>query len=232
MQIAILAGGLATRLRPLTEKIPKSMTIIDGKPFLQHQIELLRRNQVTDIVLCVGYLADQIKEYFGDGRRFGVSIKYSEEREKLLRTAGALKNAENLLNDVFFIMYGDSYLLLNYAEIMAYFRKFNSLALMVVYKNFNRYDTSNIAVEGNLVKRFDKKCRTPDMIYIDEGLSVFRREVLDMIPAGQAVSLEEVFPRLIGELLAFETKQRFYEIGSPKGLEEFEQLVASGDAIK
>ena len=231
MQIVILAGGLATRLRPLTTEAPKSMVRIHGKPFLQYQIELLRKNQIDDIVLCIGHLGEQIEEYFGDGHQFGVHIRYSREGERLLGTAGALKNAQALLDDQFLVMYGDSYLLLDYAKIYEHFLQSDKQALMVVYKNRDRYEPSNVVVRDNLVQAYDKRRKTPDMIYIDEGLSAFRRKVLDMIPAGQFVSLEEVFAKLIErrELLAYETHQRFYTIGTIEALEEFRQLVASGE---
>ena len=160
MQIAILAGGLATRLQPLTEKIPKSMIMIQGKPFFQYQLEFLKKEGITDIVLCVGHLSEQIETYFGDGKRFGVNITYSKERDKLLDTAGALKNAERLLEDVFFVMYGDSYLFLDFEAVKGYYRIHNKSALMVVYKNHDIYDKSNVVVEDGMVMRYDKKHTT------------------------------------------------------------------------
>lgn len=228
MQIAILAGGLATRLRPHTEKIPKSLVKIYGKPFLEYQIDLLRKQGIKDIVLCLGYLGEQIQEYFGDGKRFGVKIWYSYEREQLLNTAGALKNAENLLKDEFFVMYGDSYLFLDFHTIASYFHQFKKLALMVVYKNYDRYDKSNIVIEGNLVKKYSKKVKTKDMVYIDYGASLLRKEVLDLVPKNTPYSLEELFSKLISrkEVLAFEVKKRFYEIGSKKGLVEFQKFIS------
>lgn len=230
MQIAILAGGYGTRLRPLTDKIPKVMIPICGKPFLEHQLNLLRRYGVKDIILCVGYLGEKIKEYLGDGRKFGVNIKYSEEKETLLTTAGAIKNAEDLLKDVFFVTYGDAYLILDYQRIMDHFLKFDKLGLMVVYKNFDRYNRSNVVVEGDLVKVYNKKERFPGMVYIDFGVSVLRKKALSLIPKGKVMDLEQFYQELIRrkELLAFETYQRFYEIGSKRGLEEFKELMNSG----
>ena len=229
MQMAILAGGLATRLQPLTEKIPKSMIMVEGKPFLQYQLEFLKQDGIIDIVLCVGYLSEPIETYFGDGKRFGVEIKYSKEDERLLGTAGALKNAETLLEEEFFVMYGDSYLFLNFKEVFWHFQKFNKSALMVVYKNYDKYDKSNVNVEEGMVKKYDKKHKTKDMVYIDYGVSILRKEVLDMVPENQVYSLEGLFPALIKqkEMLAFETKERFYEIGSHRGLEEFKKYVLS-----
>ena len=227
MQIAILAGGLATRLQLLTERIPKSMIMIEGKPFLQYQLEFLKKGGITNIVLCVGYLSEQIETYFGDGKRFGVNIRYSKEGERLLGTAGALKNAENLLEEEFFVMYGDSYLFLNFKEILLHFQKFNKSALMVVYKNHDKYDKSNVVVKNGMVKKYDKKHKTKDMIYIDYGVSILRKKVLDMIPRNEVYSLEELVPALINqnEMLAFETRERFFEIGSYRGLEEFKKYI-------
>lgn len=228
--MVILAGGLGTRLKPVTEEIPKSMVQIQGKPFLEHQLNLLRRCGISDIVLCVGYLGEKIKDYFGDGKGFGVKIKYSEETEKLLGTAGALKNAVNSLDDTFFLTYGDAYLILDYRGAMGYLKKFNKLGLMVVFKNFDLYDKSNVVVEGDLIKVYDKQKRAPDMVYIDFGVSVLKKKALDLVPKGKAIDLEELYHELIRrrELLAFETQQRFYEVGSQKGLKEFERLISSG----
>jgi len=230
MQMAILAGGLGTRLRPLTSEVPKALIPIGGKPFLHHQIELLKRQGIRDIVLCVGHLAEQVQDYFGDGRWLGVRIKYSEEKGSLLGTAGAIKKAEPLLGDDFFLMYGDSYLMIDYQEIMRYFRRFHRLGLMVVWKNLDRLERSNVSAKGNLVTAYNKDQKSSDMVYINYGLSVLRKEALVFIPPGRPFSQEEFYQILIDrrELLAFEVGQRFYEIGSPRGLEEFEMLVASG----
>jgi len=230
VQMVILAGGLGTRLRPLTSEVPKALIPIGGKPFLHHQIELVKRSGIRDIVLCVGHLADMVKDYFGDGRWLGVRIRYSEEEGHLLGTAGAIKNAEPLLGDSFFLMYGDSYLMIDYHEIMRYFRRFDRLGLMVVWKNVDRFERSNVMVEGNLVTAYNKDQKSSNMDYINYGLSVLRKEALAFMPAGRPFSQEEFYQILIDqrELLAFEVEQRFYEIGSPKGLEEFGMLVASG----
>ena len=229
VQIAILAGGLATRMFPLTEDIPKSMLKVYGRPFLEHQLDLLRASGVKDIVLCIGHLGDKIKGYFGDGERFGVGIRYSEEENGLLGTAGALKKAEGLLEDEFLVMYGDSYLLLDYGGIMDYFRQTSRLGLMVVYKNYDRYDASNVVVTDGLVKIYDKRTKTAEMIYIDAGLSALSKQALALVPQNEVCSLEYLFGRLVQsqQLLAYETRQRFYEVGSPAGLEDFQRLVGA-----
>lgn len=226
MQVVILAGGLATRLGDLTEDHPKSLLEIKGKPFLEYQLELLQKAEIGNVVLCLGYLGEQIVRHFGDGNKFGVSICYSIE-EKSLGTAGALRNARDLLNDIFFFMYGDSYLPINLFKVMRYFESQNKLALMTVFKNHNQFDKSNTVVDGKLVSSYNKNSGTEDMVYIDYGLHIFRKRVLDMIPDNQFYSLEELFPRLIAlqELLAYEVSERFYEIGSPQGLKDFSEYI-------
>jgi len=234
MQIVILAGGLATRLRPLTLTMPKSMVRILGKPFLEYQLNLLVKQEIRDIVLCTGYLGDQIEEYFGDGSRFGVEIKYSREKDFLLGTAGALKKAELLLKDEFFVMYGDSYLQVDFWQTEKYFHRFKKKALMIVYCNYDQFDKSNVEVEGNLVKVYSKTSKTQNMVYIDYGLLLFKKSVLKFIPAGQAYPLEEILVAMVNqkELLAYEVDKRFYEIGSLKGLQEFEKMIERGDFTK
>jgi NDP-sugar pyrophosphorylase family protein len=226
MQVAILTGGLATRLGDLTRNQPKSMLKIRGKIFLEYQLEMLKRADIKDIVLCIGHMGEQIERQFGNGRNYGVNIRYSLE-DKLLGTAGALKKAEDLLNEVFFTMYGDSYLFLDFTEVIRYFQSQNKLALMTVYKNYDRYDRSNTVVEGSLVKNFSKKERTENMVYIEYGANILNKEALRMIPENQFYSLDDLFPHLIemDELLAFEVKERFYEIGSPQGVKEFEEYI-------
>ena len=225
-QVAVLAGGLATRLGDLTRNQPKSMVEVQGKPFLEYQLELLRRAGIENIVLCIGHMGEQIERHFGNGRKYGVNIEYSLE-DKPLGTAGALKKAGHLLDSVFFTMYGDSYLFVDFSLVMSYFRSQNRLALMTVYQNYDQYGRSNTVVEGNVVKEFSNKEKTEDMVYIEYGANIFRREALKMVPENQACSLDELFPRLIemDELLAFEVKERFYEIGSPEGLADFSQHI-------
>jgi N-acetyl-alpha-D-muramate 1-phosphate uridylyltransferase len=225
IQVVILAGGLATRLGDLTKNRPKSLVEIQGKPFLAYQLELLKNSGITDIVLCTGHLGAQIQETFGDGSKYGVRLRYSPE-EKPLGTAGALKNAESCLNEIFVVMYGDSYLFLNFPEMMSYFTSQNKLGLDTVFKNNDAYDKSNIAVKDNLVVKYSKAEKTQDMVYIDYGAAIIRKEALQLIPENRFAPLEDLFVRLIGmeQLLAFEVNERFYEIGSPSGLRDFEEF--------
>ena len=226
MQVAILAGGLATRLGDLTRNQPKAMVKVRERFFLEYQLELLKKDGIKNIVLCIGHMGEQIEKYFGDGRKYGVNIRYSFE-DKLLGTGGALKKAEDVLEDPFFTMYGDSYLFLDFPATMRYFKSQNKLALMTVYKNYDRYDRSNTVVEGDLVKKFSKQEKTTNMVYIEYGANIFKKKALRLIPEKQPCSLDDLFPILIEkeELLAFEVEERFYEIGSFQGLKEFEEFV-------
>jgi NDP-sugar pyrophosphorylase family protein len=230
MQMLILAGGLGTRLRPLTERLPKCMVPADGTPFLEHQLRLLASRGVRDVVLCLGHLGERVLEYFGDGHRFGVSLTYAWERDGLLGTGGALRNAEALLRPEFFVAYGDSYLMLDYRAIMNRFRELSALAMMVVYRNEDRLERSNVVVRDGFVAAYDKTARLPGMVHINQGLSLLRRRALRLIPPGIPFSQEQLFQMLVRrrELLAYETRQRFYEVGSFQGLAEFRRLVAAG----
>jgi len=225
MQMVILCGGLATRLGDLAKDIPKSMIDIEGKPFLEYQIENLKKNSIKDIVLCVGHLSEKIEDYFGDGSKFGVNIKYSQDGDIQLGPIGAVKNAEGLLEDVFFIMYGDTYLSVEYQKVYSLFIQNDKQGLMVIYKNYDKYDKSNISADGKMVTGYGEN----DAIYIDYGTSLLRIESLDIVPSNQMYSTGEFFSNLIkkNELLAFETKERFYHIGNPEALEEFRNFIRS-----
>jgi NDP-sugar pyrophosphorylase family protein len=225
MQVAILAGGMAKRLGDLTRNQPKSMIKVSGKPFLEYQLDFLRKGGITKVVLCLGHMGEQIARHLGEGRRYGLSISYSFE-DSLLGTAGALRRARHLLDDRFFVMYGDSYLFPDFDQVMAFFNSHKKLALMTVYKNYDRYDRSNTVIEGNMVKLYSKTEKPDDMIYIDYGLNILSQDCLELVPENRFYSLEDLFTRLIEkeELLAFEVTERFYEIGSPQGLKEFENF--------
>ena len=230
MQVAILAGGQGTRLRPMLTDIPKSMAPVHGRPFLEHQLRLLKASGIRRVVLCVGYLAHQIVDYFGSGDRLGLEINYSVENQPL-GTGGALKKAEALLEEEFFVLYGDCYLRLDYADIMASFRERGYLGMMVVIKNEDKWDRSNTVVRDDTVQFYSKTEHPPEMVYLDDGLTAFNRDVMDLIPAGGAVDLGELFQTLIGrgQLAAYETTTRLYEIGSPASLQEFEEYIAYGE---
>jgi len=227
--VAILAGGLATRLRPLTEKIPKVLLPVAGKPFLAHQLELLRQQGIDRVVLCVGYLGEMIQSEFGDGRDLGVRLEYSFDGPVLLGTGGALKKTLPLLGETFFVLYGDSYLPIDLKPVAESFLGSRKPALMTVYQNQNRYDTSNVWFGDGEIKVYDKKNRRPEMHHIDYGLSVFSAGAFANYPSGTPFDLAEVMQRLVAQkqLAGFEVQERFYEIGSPSGLAELESLLRS-----
>jgi len=227
--VAILAGGLATRLRPITEKIPKSLVLVAGKPFLAHQLELLRSRGIRRVVLCIGYLGDMIQRDFGNGSAFGVRLDYCFDGLKLLGTGGAIKRALPLLGDEFFVLYGDSYLPVAYHPIAEFFRHSGKLGCMTVYRNEGRYDTSNVVFRDGEIVVYDKKNRVPEMQHIDYGLSLFKAPVFNSYALDQPFDLAEVMGRLVHEkqLAGYEVRERFYEIGSPAGLAELELLLQS-----
>ena len=230
MQVAILAGGLATRLGPMTATRPKSMLEVAGTPFLAHQLALLRRHGVDDVVLCIGHLGAEIRRHFGGGEAFGVRLRYSDEGERRLGTAGALKWAEPVLAETFFVLFGDSYLPLDYRDVLREFQTRGTPAAMVVYRNQDRYDASDVDVRDGLVVRYGREPRSADLVYINAGLSVLRRETLGTLALERPAGLPELYRPLIAakRLAAIETPQRFYEVGSPGGLEEFRRVVAQG----
>jgi NDP-sugar pyrophosphorylase family protein len=225
--VAILAGGLATRLRPLTEKIPKLLVEVAGEPFFSHQIRLLKKAGLSRLVLCVSYLGEKIVGLYGDGSKFGVQIEYSFDGDKLLGTGGALIRALPKLGDTFYVLYGDSYLPIDYQAVGDFFLKSNQPGLMTVYENHGHYDTSNVWFEAGEIKVYDKKNKVPQMHHIDYGLGVFRAAAFGRFPRDTAVDLAEVQKSLVGQkqLAGYEIKERFYEIGSPACLAELDALL-------
>jgi len=219
---AILAGGLATRLRPVTGTVPKAMVEVAGKPFIHHQLDLLKRKGIRRAVVCAGHLGEQIQAYVKNGSSLGLTVSYSFDGASLLGTGGALRKAAPLLGDVFWVTYGDAYLDADYAAVLEFFRGRSSPGLMTVYHNENQWDQSNILYAGGQILNYDKKRPTPDMKHIDYGLSLLSREVLDGIPAGKAFDLADLYAALVksGQMLGYEVDRRFYEIGSPEGLRE------------
>jgi NDP-sugar pyrophosphorylase family protein len=227
--VAILAGGLATRLKPITEKVPKLLVEVAGEPFFTHQIRLLRKCGLTRIVLCVGYLGERIVEAYGDGSKWGVRISYSFDGPSLLGTGGALIGALPLLGGAFYVMYGDSYLPIDYTAVGRAFAASGRLGLMTVYENRGKYDSSNVRFSRGEIEAYDKKAKLPDMRHIDYGLGVFRAEAFNGFPRKEPLDLAEVQSSLLarGQLAGFEVSTRFYEIGSHEGLEELDRLLRS-----
>jgi N-acetyl-alpha-D-muramate 1-phosphate uridylyltransferase len=224
--VAILAGGLATRLRPITEKIPKSLLPVADRPFLAHQLELLRCNGIERVVLCVGHLGEMIEEEFGDGAHFGVHLDYSFDGARLLGTGGAVRKALPLLGSKFFVLYGDSYLPIDYRAVADAFLTCGQPALMTVHANDGKWDTSNVWFAEGHIRRYDKRHPVPEMRHIDYGLSLFDAAVFQPLPLDQPVDLADVLRDLVAQnnLMGYEVRERFYEIGSPDGLKELDAL--------
>jgi len=222
MQIVILAGGLATRLRPITEKIPKALIEINGIPFIDYQLNYLKKQGITNVVLCTGYLAEQIVDYLGNGSRYGLKIVYSNDGEKLLGTGGAIKNAATFLDDDFFILYGDSFLPLEFSPIYKKFKLNKLPALMTILKDNNQWDQSNVIFDGKQINLYDKKNYSDQMNYIDYGLSICNKDIFIKMTYN-LFDLAEIFNSLSkqNQLDFYEVHQRFYEIGSQQGIEDF-----------
>lgn len=234
LPVAILAGGLATRLRPVTEKIPKALVEVAGRPFIDHQLALLRAQGYTRAVLCIGYLGEMLERHLGDGARFGMKLDYVADGPGLLGTGGALRRALPRLGDAFFVLYGDSYLPCSFAAVEAAFRGSAMPALMTVLRNEDRWDASNTIYRDGSVLRYDKKKRSAEMRYIDFGLSAMKAEVLTGYEDGTVFELAGVFSTLAseGRLAGFEVSERFYEIGSPAGLADTERYLSSHSLVE
>ena len=230
LPVAILAGGLATRLRPVTEKIPKSLLPVANRPFLAHQLELLQRTGIDRVVLCVGHLGEMIQREFGDGAQTGVHLDYSFDGPCLLGTGGAVRKALPLLGPKFFVLYGDSYLPVDYRAVANAFLASGKPALMTVYANEGRWDTSNVWFADGQIKRYDKNNRGPEMQHIDYGLSLFDASVFRALRPNQPIDLADILCDLVAQkqLMGYEVRERFYEIGSPDGLKELDALLRSG----
>jgi NDP-sugar pyrophosphorylase family protein len=221
--VAILAGGLATRLRPITQTIPKALVEVAGKPFLDHQLALLFRKGLRRVVLCLGHFGAMVEEYVGDGSAWGLEVRCRHDGDKLLGTGGALQRAVPLLGDVFWVLYGDSYLDFDYAAVWDDFcRHCQALGLMTVLRNDNCWDRSNVVFHDGRLLCYDKRKATPEMSHIDYGAALLRREAVALRPADQPWDLADLYCELVrsGEMIGHEVHRRFYEIGSPTGLAE------------
>lgn len=232
MQAVILAGGLGTRMRPFTEHAPKCLFPVHGKPFVDYQLELLRAGGVRQIVFCLGYLGEMVQTYLGDGHNRGLQIEYSWDSPGSGGTAGALKNAEPLLEETFFVTWGDSYVRVAYSAMMAAHRSATTgiLATMGVFCNRNLYDSSNLRTQGNNVTLYAKGATDLQLTEIDVGISVFERRALGEIPPARNLALDSFFSAWAASrhLGAFPVMQRFYEVGSWSGLADFGKFVSDG----
>jgi NDP-sugar pyrophosphorylase family protein len=224
LPVAILAGGLATRLHPITQTIPKALVDVAGQPFILRQLAYLHMQGIREVVLCVGYLGEMIEAVVGDGDRIGLKVRYSHDGPILLGTGGALKKAVPLLGDDFFVLYGDSFLPIDFVAVQQAYLASGQRALMTVLQNANQWDTSNVLFTDGRLVEYNKRSPRAAMSHIDYGLGLLAAEVLSNYPATEAFDLADVYQDLSGQgrLCGMEVYQRFYEIGSHTGLQETE----------
>jgi len=227
LSVAILAGGLATRLRPITETIPKALIEIAGEPFINHQLRYLKKQGISSVVLCIGYLGEMIKSVVGDGSQFGLQVHYSFDGPKLLGTGGAIKAALPMLGADFYIFYGDSYLPIEFEPVEKAYFSSSKLGLMTVLRNNNQWDKSNVIYENGLLVEYNKELVKPNMSYIDYGLGILKADVFAAYPEGESFDLSKVYNDLSlkNQLFGFEVQNRFYEIGSHQGIVETEEYL-------
>jgi MurNAc alpha-1-phosphate uridylyltransferase len=221
---------LATRLRPVTEKVPKALLPIAGRPFIHWQLELLAQQGVTEVVLCAGHLGEQIVAAVGDGSGYGMTVRYSFDGNTLLGTGGALKRALPKLGAAFFVLYGDSYLRCSFAAAQTAYEASADLGLMTVLCNEDRWEKSNVLLRDGRIAAYDKRSPRPGMRHIDYGLSILSVQALQRSPASAAFDLADLYHELAarGELAALMVNERFYEIGSVGGIEATERFLTSG----
>lgn len=220
--VAILAGGLATRLRPITEKIPKSLVEVAGRPFIDWQLKLLHYQGLRRVVLCLGHLGEQIEALVGDGSAWGLEVSYSYDGPRPLGTGGALVQALPRLGQTFWVLYGDSYLAFDYRAVADYYRpKQGQLGLMTVFDNHNKWDTSNVLFVNEQLLEYNKWQPRPEMHYIDYGAAILEAAAFEEA-GSSAFDLADLYYKLVqqGRMIGYEVTERFYEIGSPAGLEE------------
>lgn len=226
----ILAGGMATRLGDISRTTPKALIDVNGEPFIFHQLRLLKECGISRVLLCVGHLGEQIKERAGNGGNLDLEIQYSFDGPRLLGTGGAIKKViKHIDAPAFFVLYGDSYLECDYAGVQRAFEASGKMGLMTVFHNDGKWDSSNVEFIDGRILAYDKKKPTKRMCYIDYGLGVFRREAFAYVPENEPFDLATLQQDLLkaDQLAGYEMFQRFYEIGSPRGLEETRQYLAN-----
>jgi NDP-sugar pyrophosphorylase family protein len=228
--LAILAGGSATRLQPITRTIPKSLVPVAGEPFVAHQIRLARRRGFERIVLLTGHLGNQVKAFVGDGAQFGVHVEYCDDGPEPLGTGGAVRNALAKLGSLFFVIYGDSYLDVPIEPLLEVHKSSGCPVVMTVFHNRDRWDPSNVIFDGSKVLAHDKAASGHAGVeWIDYGLTLFESGVFQNVVSDRAFDLAAITSRLAktGQVAGVEVAERFYEIGKPDGLAETEIYIRS-----
>jgi len=232
MQCVLLAGGLGTRIRSRSGDIPKSLIEVHGRPFIFYQLKWLAQQGVRDVVLSIGYRGDLISQAIGDGRKFGLSVTYADEGERLRGTGGALRMIADLglLAPSFFLLYGDSYLPIDLLPVW-HTSDGGRFSTITVLRNSGRWDRSNVIFRDDRLVLYDKHATDPAMDYIDYGLSVLSRQtIMEEFSPGEAADIANLFNKLSrqGVLRGHEIFERFYEIGSPQGLDDFTAYIGGG----
>jgi len=233
LPVAILAGGLASRLHPITKTIPKALVPVAGRPFVLWQLEYLRDQGVSRVVLCTGYRSTQIEQVVGDGSQLGVVVEYSDDGTTLLGTGGALGKALPLLGPEFFVLYGDSFLPVSFSTVEQAYYDSDLPGLMTVYRNEGEWDASNAVFKNRQVLEYNKTKPRHDMAYIDYGLGVLSKSVVEHYCQEKVFDLANVYEALANaqQLAGFEVFERFYEIGSPDGLAQTEEYLRSTESL-
>lgn len=234
--LALLAGGLATRLGAIARQIPKSLVEAAGEPFIAHQLRMLASRGVNDVVICCGHFGGMIQDFVQDGSQFDCRVRYSCDGHAPLGTGGAIRKALPLLGDRFFVMYGDSYLTLNFRAALAAFEQSGQTALMTVFRNDDRWDASNVEFADRCILRYAKRSLSAGpggMQHIDSGVSIFCPHAFQAWPEGVAFDLCVVQAELVArrQMAGFESAHRFYEIGSTAGLRETDAYLRSQSVL-
>lgn len=224
----VLAGGLGTRLGPLTRALPKCLVDVNGEPFAVHQLRLLRSRGVSRVTFCVGHFGSAVAAAVGDGSSIGLEVDYAFDGPRLLGTAGAVKRCLHALPESFFVIYGDSYLPCDFGRVHTAFVEASKPALMTVFRNERMWDASNVEYVGGRILAYDKARPTDRMSYIDYGLGVFHRRAFELVPEDESYDLSRLYETLLGreQLASIEVRERFYEVGSPSGLDETRSYLA------
>lgn len=228
--VVILAGGRATRLRPITETIPKCLVEVGGTPFIDLQLRQLAAQGIREVVLLVGYRGSMVAAHVGSGERYGLVVTVVPDGPQLLGTAGSIRAAIGILPEAFFVLYGDSYLRCSYRAVQTAFEQGGRPVLMTVYRNEGQWDTSNVVFTGSQVESYSKRHLSPEMRHIDYGLMVFERKIFDAVPDGAPCDLGGILEEQVrsGNVTGFEVEERFYEIGSHAGLSDLAEFLESG----
>jgi len=233
LPVAVLAGGFATRLKPLTDAIPKSMIEICGMPFVHWQMKMMSEQGIKDVVFCLAHRSDMVSDFVGNGSQYGIKVKYSYDGERQLGTGGAVRNSLPLLGDRFMVLYGDSYLPIKFQSVEDAFLRAKEPALMTVFLNNARLDSSNADFSEGLVKKYAKGEDSEELKYVDYGLGCYESSIFSPLESPDPLDLAEICTQLASQklLAGYEVRERFYEIGSFKGIKDFTEYMETSKHV-